>query len=291
MNNIKDLKIVFFGTDTFSITSLNAMGSLGLTPKAIVTVPDKPQGRKMVLTPSLVKIWADERNVPNLTPIKLDSEFAKKLKELTADLFVVASYGKIIPQEIIDIPKYGCLNIHPSLLPKYRGATPIESAILDDEKHTGVTVMKMDALMDHGPIVHQTEIIFEEWPTKLEVEEILAWQGGIDLANILESYINNSEIIKEQNHDLATFTKKITKKDGEIKLESGEQKLENREKYLKYIAYTPWPSVYFFQEHKGKEMLVKIKEARFENDIFIIEKVIPEGKSEMSFESFKNGYM
>ncbi|MDQ2933359.1 MAG: methionyl-tRNA formyltransferase, partial [bacterium] len=139
MNQPQHIRFAFFGSSRFSILVLNDFERAGYIPVCVVTTPDKPQGRKLVITPNVVKTWAVERNIAVYDPAKLDEEFIEKLKKEVCDVFIVASYGKIIPALIIDLPRRKTLNIHPSLLPKYRGASPLQSAILDDAKATGVT--------------------------------------------------------------------------------------------------------------------------------------------------------
>lgn len=156
----KEIKYAYFGTDGFAVAILDELKKADLLPELIVTNPDKPKGRKLVMTPPEVKVWADENGIKTLQPEKLDEDFINSLKKDEWDLFVVASYGKIIPEEIINLPKHKTLNVHPSLLPLYRGPSPIESAILDDSKETGVTIMRMDKKMDHGPILNQEFVFF-----------------------------------------------------------------------------------------------------------------------------------
>lgn len=262
MNNF-----VFFGSSQFSVFLLDSLKEKGWLPALIVSTPDKPQGRKLVLTPTPVSLWAKENNISLITPASLKVE----IPELHGfDLFVVASYGKIIPQAILDMPKDGVLNVHPSLLPKYRGPSPIQSAMLDDEKNTGVTIILLDALMDHGPIIAQEKIEITEWLPLLEMKKILAEKG----ADLLVNSFKNTPI--EQNHDLATYTKKITKEDGLIDFTA-----DPYQNYRKFLTYGGWPSAYYFVNG----VRVKITKARFENGAFIIEKIVPEGKSEIDFNS------
>ncbi|MFH0804252.1 MAG: methionyl-tRNA formyltransferase [Candidatus Zambryskibacteria bacterium] len=149
---------VFFGSSEFSVYVLDELKIHNILPSLIVTTLDKPKGRKLVLTPTPVKIWAQENKIEILDPISLKNnvDLISKLQAASYDLFLVASYGKIIPKEIFEIPKHKTLNIHPSLLPKYRGASPIQSQILNDEKEVGVTIMQIEETMDTGPVVVQT---------------------------------------------------------------------------------------------------------------------------------------
>lgn len=279
-----NLNIAFFGTDEVSIAILEELKNKNFIPKVIITQPDKPQGRKLVLTSPPVKIWAEENNIKILQPEKLDKEFREILLKEDWDLFIVASYGKIIPEKVIEIPKYKTINVHPSLLPLYRGPTPVEQAILDDAKETGVTIMRMDKELDHGPIIEQEMVYFENWPDKPEVLDQLAHLGGKILAEIIPDWIAGNIDEQEQDHDLATFTNLIEKKDGEINLEDDPYK-----NFLKYKAYKPWPGTFFFKDGKR----IKITEADFTpssrpelgSGSFIIKKVIPEGKKEIDYKN------
>jgi len=145
--------IVFFGTSRFSVIVLEELKKAGIMPELVVTAPDTPQGRKLILTPPPVKAWAQENGVKFLQPQKLDDSFIGQLSKVNAQLFLLASYGKIIPQKVLDLPQHGTLNVHPSLLPKYRGPSPIQSQILADDKNVGVSIILLDEKMDHGPIV------------------------------------------------------------------------------------------------------------------------------------------
>ncbi len=283
----------FFGSDEFSIIVLEQLMAAGHVPSLCVTQPDKPKGRKLVLTPTPLKDFCISNGIPVITPEILDKKeiiaSASALEEgIAYDFFVVASYGKIIKQDILDIPARGCLNVHPSMLPLLRGASPIETAILHDMKDTGVTIMLMDAMMDHGPILVQVPITFESWPdTKAEIHDKLANYGGRLLAETIPKYMNSEIEPAIQDHTHATFTKMIKKEDGRISLEDTDYKT-----YLKYLALTPWPGLFFFVEKQNRQIRVKIESAHFDTRLgFVIDSVVPEGKSTMSFESFHNGYL
>lgn len=281
----------FFGTSEFSVIILDELKKSGFLPSLIITTPDKPKGRKLILTPSEVKTWAIENNIKYIQPESLrlskNPEIVEEIKSYSEnrfDLFIVASYGKIIPQEVLDIPTKQTLNVHPSLLPKLRGASPIQSAILT-ENETGVTIMRIDAEMDHGPIVYQEKVAIENWPPYSdELEKILGTRGGEILAEILPKWIEGKIEEKEQDHSLATLCGKIEKSDGEINLS------DDPEKNLRKIrAYHVWPGAYFFVEHKDKKIRVIIKRASVLNGELLIERVVPEGKKEMSYDDFKKG--
>ena len=262
------------------------MKILGLLPNLIITSPDKPKGRGLIMEANPVKIWAQENNIKFLTPKKLDSDFMFQVSSFKFQFFLVASYGKIVPKVILDMPKYGVLNIHPSLLPKYRGPSPLQEQILNDEKNVGVTVMLMDAEIDHGPIIAQEEIEIQNWPLNLmELKEITAKTGVKLLVDNLEAWINKKMEAKEQDHDQATFTKKVEKNDGLLDLEFGKP----YENYLKTKAYYPWPGTFFFITKGEQKIRIIIKESEYVNGEFHILKVLPEGKKEMSYEDFLRG--
>ena len=258
-------------------------------PTLIVTMPDKPKGRKMILTPPEVKVWAEENGVKFIQPKSLREDknpgIENEVRSFGADdLFIVASYGKIIPQNILDIPKHQTLNVHPSLLPKLRGPSPIVSAILT-ENETGVTIMRLDAEMDHGPILAQKKIEIPEWPPYAEtLEKILGQEGGKMLAQIIPDWIAGKIPGIEQNHSQATVCKKIEKTDGEINL-SDPADLNLR----KIRSFHAWPTAYYFQKHKDKNLRVIIKKAHMENGALILDRVVPEGKKEMDYSDFQKG--
>ncbi len=277
------IKVGFFGTPDYAVTTLEklyqAAEKINCEIAFVVTMPDRPQGRKMLMTPPPAKVWAESHNVPVHQPEKLrDADFIETLKKYNCDVFVVIAYGKIIPDEILNIPKYRSLNIHGSLLPKLRGSCPIETAILTDQKNTGVTIMRMDSEMDHGPIIVQKEVIVEPWPPTAEVlgKEIV--EVGSDLLiSIIPDWIKGVYPEIEQDHSQTTYTKMIEKNDGLIDLKDDSYK-----NYLKIQAYKGWPSAFFFVN----DIRVKITQASFANGVLTIEKVIPEGKNEMNYFDF-----
>ncbi|MCK5027605.1 MAG: methionyl-tRNA formyltransferase, partial [Candidatus Pacebacteria bacterium] len=282
--NISKLNIAFFGSPQFAVYALDELEQHNIVPSLVVTQPDRPAGRKMQLTSPEAKIWAEERNLATFQPEDLrDKETITALKdEGPWDIFIVASYGNIIPKEILDIPKHGTLNIHPSLLPKHRGATPLQAAILEDNE-TGVTIMLMDEKMDHGAIVTQEKTKTDTWPVRAsKLEKITAEQGAKMIANVLDDLIQGKIEPKEQDHEQATFTKKLTKQDGLIDIENGDPK----ENYRKILAYDIFPRAYFFTEKNGKKIRVVITDADLIDGKLIITRVIPEGKKEMDYKVF-----
>ena len=275
---------IFFGTPELSTYTLTALEKEGLVPNVIITAPDSPQGRGLVLTPSPVKLWALERNIPVYTPEKIrnNEEVHQLCKQY--EFAILAAYGKIIPQSLLDCFPKGILNVHPSLLPLYRGPSPLEYQILQDEKEFGVTIIKLDSECDHGPIIAQREIPFTDTPSKEGLGQKGFAEGGKLIAQYIGPYLSGVLPTLEQNHALATYTKKIEKKDGEILPNDTEQ-----QKYLKYLAYKPWPGTFFFIDYNAKKIRLKITQAKFEENIFVIEKVIPEGKKEMFYSDLLRG--
>ncbi len=185
------LNILFMGTPDFAKESLEALYNAGYNILGVVTNPDKPKGRGMKMIASPVKQFAIENNIPIYQPIKIrnNEEFIKKIKELNPDIICVVAYGKILPKEILDIPKYGCINVHGSLLPKYRGAAPIQWAIINGEKTTGITTMYMDIGMDTGDMILKEEVEIGEDETTGELWERLSKIGGtllVKTINLIE---------------------------------------------------------------------------------------------------------
>jgi methionyl-tRNA formyltransferase len=269
-----NLNFIFWGTPDVASKTLEILKENGYVPSLIVTAPDKPQGRKMLITPPPVKIWAEENNISCLQPEKLDEEFSNKLKDVNYEISIVVAYGKIMPEEIIKMPKLGSINIHYSLLPKYRGASPVESAILNGETETGVTIQKMQFKMDSGPIIAKEQVSISPEEKAPELRERLIKIGGELLVKILPNLIEGKIKETPQNETEATFCKKIKKEDGLIGLNDNAVK-----NYNKFRAYAAWPRTFFFQNNKR----IIITDASLEDGKFIIRKVLPEGKKEMPF--------
>jgi methionyl-tRNA formyltransferase len=281
---------IFFGTPNFAVGVLEELEKRGFLPSLVITALDKPRGRKLVITPPEAKVWAEKRGIPVFQPEKLNTpEVISKLKEVGAELFIVVAYGKLIPKSIIEIPKYGMINVHPSLLPKLRGASPLASSILLENK-TGVTILLVDEEMDHGAVIAEKEIISWEndlnlLPKESILENMLAKEGGQMLAESIPKYISGELIPKPQEHEKATFTKKIAKEDGLLNLN------DPAEKNLRKIrAFDTWPRAHFFHEVNGKKIRVIITDAEIQEGKLIIKKVLPEGGKEIAYEEFLRRY-
>lgn len=281
---MQNFKIAFFGTPEFSARILDKMKEGGFSPSLVIVTPDKPKGRNLVMTPPSTKIWAEQNNIDVLQPTKLKApEFLDELKKTDWDLFVVASYGKIIPQVVLDIPKHGTINVHPSLLPRLRGASPMQSAILK-ENETGMTIMLMDADMDHGPILKQEKLDIKKWPPKItELENIMVEVGGRLLNEVIPLWISRKIKPKEQDHSKATYIDKINKE--EALIDFNDDPFWNYRKIQALQNYKP----YFFTERNDKKIRVIIKDAKFEDGELIITRVLPEGKKEMDYQDFLRG--
>lgn len=250
----KELKFVYFGSSEFSKHVLKELEEMGYSPALNISSSKEP------------------------LPIE-------KLKKLGASVFVVASFGKILPKEILDMPKFGVLNVHPSLLPKLRGASPIQGTILEGAE-AGITIIKMDERVDHGPILAQSKVEIEPWPDHYAVvEEGLGRAGGHILGLILPKWLSGEIEPRIQDDDKATFTKLIKKEDGLIDLSIGAE-----ENLRKVLAYSVWPGTYMMYKNKfGKEIRVIVKDAKIENGKFVPTKVVPAGKREMGWQEFLRG--
>ena len=252
------LKIIFMGTAELSCASLEKLAhDERFFVLAIVTQPDKPKGRELKLTPSPVKILAEKLNLPVLQPLKArDEKFISELRELKPDLMIVVAYGQILPQTLLDVPPHGCLNVHTSLLPKYRGAAPIQWAIADGESETGVTIMKMDAGLDTGPILSTRRTPILPTDDSQVLHDRLAQLGAELLAETIPNYVAGKISPQPQPSTGSTYAAKIKKEDGKIDWQQPVQKIWNRLR-----AFTPWPGAFTFLQAEAKPQLLKIWKA------------------------------
>ncbi len=277
-----DLRFAFFGTPEISVTVANELEKAGYLPAVVITRMDAPVGRGKVLTPPPMKVWAEARGIDVLQPKKITEDVVASLQNTEWDLFIVAAYGRLLPQSLLDIPKKGTLNVHPSLLPKLRGPSPIRSAILTDEKETGVSIMVLDVDMDHGPLLGQTTVQLDEWPPHaLELESILATEGGRLLAEILPQWLEGTLTAVEQDHTQATFCKMLKKEQGLLNLAD-----DAYANLLRIRAFEGWPGTYTFFERRGTRMRVQILDAHMEGKTLAIDTVKPEGKNAMNYADF-----
>lgn len=271
------MKIVFFGTPDYVLPILQAVHKAfvtgpGKTPiVAVVTQKPKPVGRKEIMTYSPIDKWAHEHGV------ETRYDFEKMLPE--ADLGICAAYGEIIPKNVINHFKFGILNVHPSLLPKYRGASPIQEALVNGDSVTGVSIIKMDEHMDHGPIVTKFKEEILPTDTFMSLRTRLFEKASNVLVELIEPYTKGKITPKAQDHTQATFTKLIVKQDGFVNLDKDDPALIER----KLRAYTPWPGIWTLVNEKR----LKILKAHMEADKLEIDEVQLEGKKPVSWAVFK----
>jgi methionyl-tRNA formyltransferase len=303
------IKIVFFGTGRFAEIILRKL----ILEKelveivAVVTKIDKPADRHLNQRESLVKTLAIKNNLNILQPVNLkDLSFTKTIKDFDDFLIIVTDYGKIIPQEILDLASHGAINVHPSLLPKYRGPSPIQTAILSGDDITGTTIMLIDQEIDHGPIIYQKEIPIEKADDVISLEQKLANLSVLLLIKTIKDIRTSSLKTYEQNHSQATFSKIIKKEDGLISWNDEAEVINQKIK-----AFLEWPTSFTNFMEKDKNKLLKIVKAKviihesepgdselvepgklfiIEKDLaiscgkhcIILERVLPEGKREMT---------
>ena len=298
-------KIIFMGTPEFAVPSLKKLiENKNFEILAVITAPDKPVGRKQTLTPPPIKVLAQKNKFLILQPEKIKT-IELEIKNLKPDLIIICAYGKIIPQSILDIPKYGCLNVHPSLLPKHRGPSPIQWAILEGERETGVSIMLVDEKMDHGPILAQQKIESDAL-THQELAPKLAELGAELLIKTIPQWINKEIKIEPQDESLATYSKIIKKEDGKINWQKSAEALERQIR-----AFNPWPGTFTFWQNKklkiiqadlgnqktmdltaGKIFLDENKKVSVAcgGGYLILEKIQLEGKKEMDINEFLKGH-
>jgi len=308
--NRVNLKIVFMGTPQFGAIILEELIKKNYKPCLVVTVPDTPVGRKRILTPPPVKILAERYKISVAQPEKI-LNLKSEILNLKPDLIIVAAYGQILPEEILEIPRKGSLNVHPSLLPKYRGSTPVQFAILNGDEETGVTIILMDAQMDHGPIISQRKTEIGPNETGKQLQERLAILGAELLIDTIPDWIRGEIKLSLQNEKKVTYTKILTKEDGKIDWKKSALEIEQ-----KIRAFSFWPGSYTFWHKNNKAQRIKILKVRTlktvdaktypigktlvapQNELcvrcgkgfLIIEKLQLEGRKEMGSEKFLRGY-
>lgn len=244
-------KYVLFGTPRFAALALEELIRGGMPPLAVIANPDRPAGRKKTLAPPPVKKVAERADIPVLQPEKIDAALLEALKQYDADCFLVAAYGKILPAELLMMPRKGTLGIHPSLLPRYRGASPIQAAILEGEAATGVTLYLLDKEMDHGPVLGQETLVLRGTETYQELEEALAVMGGKLALALLSRYLAGELSPAPQDHAQATFTKKFRTEDGHVEIGRDEPEVIAR----KVRALAEEPGVYATKDGKRLKLL------------------------------------
>lgn len=296
------MKIIYMGTPDFAVPALKALASSEHTVCAVFTQPDKPRGRKMIMTPPDVKVCAQSLDIPVYQPQSMkNGEALEIINKYSPDVIVVAAYGKILPKAVLDAPKYGCVNIHGSLLPKYRGAAPIQQSVLNGDKVTGITTMLMDVGLDTGDILLTEKTEIGENETSGELFDRLAELGGELILKTLSALENGEITPKKQDESLANHTSKIDKSLCPVDFSLSAQEVHNKVRGL-----NPWPvattkicgknvKIYSTRlcEKSGKPGgIISIKPlviACKEKSVEILE-LQPEGKKRMTAEAFLAGH-
>ncbi|RZV36752.1 MAG: methionyl-tRNA formyltransferase [Chromatiales bacterium] len=234
--------MIFAGTPDFALASLEALVESGRTPVAVLTQPDRPAGRGKKLTASPVKRYAEPQGIEVMQPVTLrDADVVADLEALEPDLLIVAAYGLILPQNVLDIPTQGCLNVHASVLPRWRGAAPIQAAILAGDETTGISLMAMTAGLDCGPVFQTAEVTIGDDEVAGELHDRLAALGGATLVQHLDDILAGNLAAVEQDESVATYAAKIQKQDAAIDWTLSAPELARRVR-----AYNPFPGAFFF---------------------------------------------
>lgn len=282
MNTIP--KIAFFGGEPLGLPALQALCATGLTPSLVVCNPDRPSGRGQEVQAPRIKVWSQEQGIEVFQPTAYkDKDSLTILTETDWDLFVVVAYNFILPKWFLELPKQGVINVHPSLLPKLRGASPIRTAILENLRaEVGVSIMLMDEKMDHGPLLMQVPLSLNDWPIEGPMlDDMLGQIGGELLSMTITQWLAGTIAPIEQNHDNATYTKKFEKSDAEIHLDPQNLPIGDEASALlcKIHAFAGMSDCFFMDNGKR----VKIKGATVKNGTLVPTRVIPEGKKEIDF--------
>ena len=309
--SIEPIRIIFAGTPEFAVPSLKTLlEDDNFRVSAIITQPDKKRGRKQILTSPPVKQVAEKHSIPVYQPDNINN-ISNELKEYQPDILVVVAYAQKIPSEILNIPRYGCFNVHSSLLPQYRGAAAIQAPILHGDKESGVTIIKMNEGLDTGDILKQEEITLSPTETYPSLHKKLAELGANVLPFSLLGYIKGEMELSPQNEDQATYVSSCKKQDGHLDWRESAEIIER-----KIRAFQPWPGTYSCVKHSGnKKIMIKVLEVEHQplkindypsgtlfmddkenlciqcqNNALKIIKIQPEGKSSMNGKEFIRGY-
>lgn len=299
--------LIFIGTSYLAAQILKKLLDNDYTFQAVITQPDRPCGRKKQLCASPVKEIALAYNLPILQPNKIKNSL-EEIKNLKPQLMILVAYGQIIPQAVIDIAPKGIINVHPSLLPKYRGPSPIQTVLLDNKSETGITIMLLDKKMDHGPILNQEKLLIANDDNETSLTTKIIDKGSELLAKTIPQWLNNELKPQEQDHSQATFCQMLTKSDGHINWQQPVSKIAAQIK-----AFYEWPRSYSYIKQKGQLKNLVIEQAIISNikselkpgtlilkdkllyistsDYLLqILKLQPEGKKIMEAEEYLRGY-
>ncbi|HEY47226.1 MAG: hypothetical protein AMJ88_00455 [Anaerolineae bacterium SM23_ 63] len=244
------MRIVFMGSPEFSVPSLEALAN-AYPIVGVVTQPDRGAGRGRKIRQSVVKVWSSEHALPIMQPRRIrNPEAIEQLKDWTPDLIVVAAFGQILPEEVLELPEWGCLNVHASLLPRWRGAAPIQASIFHGDTETGITIMKMDAGLDTGPVLTQCSTPIDPQETGGQLADRLSKIGAKLLIETIPSYLEGSIKPIEQDHTKTTYAPMLKKSDGALDFNLTAEELERQVR-----AYEPWPGSFF--TWNGKRIVVR----------------------------------
>ncbi|MFH1505031.1 MAG: methionyl-tRNA formyltransferase [Candidatus Omnitrophota bacterium] len=300
------MKYIYFGSSYFSEAVLSSLYFKGLSPAVIVSKPDKPKGRGLKLQPTQVSLFAQSKKIRLIKPQSLrDKIVEEELSREKPELFVIADYGKIIPLTLLAIPRILSLCLHPSLLPRYRGPTPIERTLINGDKETGATVFKVNERIDAGEIILQRKIAVDYKDDFFSLRQRLIEENVLALAEAIKKIENKNYNLTAQEESLASWTSKLKKEDGRINWEHSAENIRNLIR-----ALLEWPTAYTYH----KDLMIKILETEVVNEktdaaagtvinitkqgiditasegILRIKKVKPQGKKEMDAFSFTHGY-
>lgn len=310
MSDLSKTRIAFLGTPAFAETILHSLIEANCHITAVYTQPDKPSGRDQEFTKSPVKILAESRQIPVEQPSRLDESAIESFRKYEPDIAIVAAYGKILPEKMLGIPKFGCLNIHASLLPRWRGASPIQNTLLSGDTETGITIIKMDVGMDTGGIITEKKVSIAPLDTTETLLPKLAETGATLLLSILPDWLDGKDKTTPQDESSATLCQLIEREDGKIFWSDEAESILRR-----FRALQPWPGIFSFWRRNGS--LIRIKFHRisiqkqnpeikhelgqvFEigerigvstgNGIILLDEIQIEGKDRISIVEFVRGY-
>jgi len=305
--NHKNIKVIFMGTPDFAVPVLREMLE-NFNVVGVITQPDRAVGRQFDVQSPPVKMLAQQFNIPVFQPeiLKENELLFNELKNLQPDVIAVAAYGKILPREIINLPPHGCLNVHPSFLPKYRGASPIQTALLNGEKEIGLSIMLMDLGLDTGDVLAQKKIEVMPEDDAGALHNKLAQIGAGLMVQVIPEYLKDNISLKIQDETQATFCKMIKKEDGKVYWMNSAAMIHN-----KIRAFSPWPGAFCFWDDKrlilNKAKIVQEKMDNYQvgqvfraedgeicvktgRDYLVLEEVQLEGRKKVGIKNFVNGY-
>lgn len=310
MKDPAKLNTIFMGTSYFAAIVLENLISKGYNIVSVYSQPNKKTGRQQAVAKTAVYELAEKKGIPIYNPDKFNNEAVSNIKKQKPDLIIVASYGKILPKEILEIPPLGCINIHASLLPKYRGPSPIQNAILNGETETGTTIILINEGIDAGEIISQQKIPMEPDITYPELLKKMAKFSSFVLLETIPLWIDGKIIPQKQDENKAIYCQMIERRDGKVEWNNEAVSIYNR-----WRAFTPWPGLYTFWKKNGRNLRLKLDKiyiSKVETDknvsegqvieldgkifvktsdgLIILEDVQLEGKAKADIRSFINGY-